>query len=189
MFQIQHSGKIFLGKTKEDVFTSIEKYCTNKNIRCVYSKEFVSKHAYTSKRLHNPEREPELPTSNIKFKDAVNGAAALVKCVKGECVDQEEINRRSIICTNCPKLKKVSNCRACGFGGALSKFVNNIKRTVFRKGFEYPNGLEDKYCGICQCSLSMMLPSKMSAFHEDEEVNRSRPDFCWIRNDSENYNP
>src|SRR5260221_7342793 len=136
MFEIKYLGIIFLGKTKEDLYSNIIKYCNNKNITPSISKGYVLDNAKVGSMGNRDDKNLPNPVGTLKFKDVVSGAAALVKCVIGQCVDQKEINRRAMICTNCKELKTVSNCRSCGFGGTLQNFLNKIKKTIFKKGFD-----------------------------------------------------
>lgn len=143
---------------------------------------------YVVEKSSKPLRQEFNPVEkkSTSFSDAVTGAKALLRIVAGDKVPQEEINRRAAICTSCPMVSGVSNCRACGFGGQLTKFVNATKAS-FGKDFKIPNGLSDKYCSVCTCSLLMMLPSNMEAFQESAEKQGERPNHCWVKKTSPNY--
>lgn len=137
-----------------------------------------------------------LPTpkkKHLKMSEAVSGAAALLRVIKGDVESQGEINRRSGICSfgyrgkKCPKLTSVSNCRACGFGAKLVEWKSTLKKVFGIKDLEIPNGHADKYCQVCECSLTMMLPSKTQAFDFNSDRQKERPAFCWIKKSSENF--
>jgi len=141
--------------------------------------------------FQNKENIPvSRPPSNIKkpltLNDYINGAKAVVKVVSGEVADQSEINRRAIICTNCPNKTEIPGCRGCGFTDTLNRTVNGLKK-MFGKGFNIPNGLQGNGCDVCGCALSVMLPSKMEQFNEKLGV--VRPTNCWINKQSPNYIP
>ncbi len=148
--------------------------------------------SYVNSFIRNTESKPSeysAPKSRRKGKslqEVVNGALALVKVTSGDTVDQGEINRRATICTNCKEQSRASGCSSCGFAGKVARFVNKFKKSISH-GFTVPNGLDASYCNICDCSLVVMLPSKMSSFRETDEMNKSRPDNCWIKKTSSNY--
>ena len=116
--------------------------------------------------------------------DYISGATALVKVSSGEIVLQEEINRRGIICTKCPRLETIPGCMGCGLAGRISNAVNKIKK-LFGKNFILPNNLETKGCGVCGCALSVMLPAKTEQFNDNDQT--ERPDNCWVKKTSVNY--
>ena len=130
--------------------------------------------------------KPSVEKKKLSFKDGVDGAYALFKVVTGQYVDQNEINRRSNICNNCPKLISSSNCVPCGFGKSVNNFITKLKK-AFGKGFVIPFGLESKHCSVCECALSVMLPSSLKSFKHDKDFQSKRPDTCWLKKGSENY--
>lgn len=136
----------------------------------------------------------------IKFNQLIAGAEAVVNVTAGNIVDQGEINRRAGICSSC-KIKdeegnfysgviSTNDCRACGFASRLSNWVNKIKK-VFKANYTIPNGLQDKGCTVCKCSLMVMLPSRMSAFNyeKEKEFQDKRPEHCWVKLTSQNHKP
>lgn len=129
----------------------------------------------------------QAPKDGKSFSEVVNGAKAVVNVIKGEVAPQEEISRRAMICTSCPLKKETTDCVACGFGSRLATFINRLKKEVFTEPYKIPNGIEREYCSVCSCSLAMMIPSKMSAFNEDENKQEKRPDYCWVKKTSPNY--
>lgn len=120
----------------------------------------------------------------LEFKDYLHGAEALISVSAGNSVNQLEINRRASICQTCPRLEEVPGCMSCGFAGTLSNTINKIKR-FFKASFEIPNNMGKHGCGVCGCSLAVMLPAKTSAFKKDDQA--QRPDHCWVRKTSDNY--
>lgn len=118
------------------------------------------------------------------LKDYLTGASALISVSFGGNVEQEEINRRAIQCSNCPKREEIPGCMSCGFAGVLSNSLNKIKK-AFGCGFVIPNGLDKNGCGVCDCALSVMLPAKMSSFKKDDS--NERPIKCWANRNSDNF--
>ena len=54
--------------------------------------------------------------------------------------------------------------------------------SLFRKTFTIPNGLDDKYCSVCDCSIAAMIPAQLSDFKnesEDKKLERKEVN-CWI---------
>jgi len=120
----------------------------------------------------------------LTLKDYMSGASALVNVAIGSSVSQEEINRRAVICTNCPKVTEIPGCHGCGLAAAVNETVNKVKK-AFGGGFTIPNNLQFNGCGVCSCALSVMLPAKMSQFKKEEV----RPTHCWVNKKSPNYVP
>lgn len=131
---------------------------------------------------------------SVSLAEAVSGAKALIKNVLGIAVSNEEIYRRSEICSNpnktgqpCPNLSKIGGCGTCGLAGKISKYVNDI-RVQKKISHPMPVATKGQFCGVCDCSLDLMLPTKISDFkNEAPEQNSSRPDFCWLKTTSPNY--
>lgn len=124
------------------------------------------------------------------FAQVMNGAKAIVSLVSGDVVSQSEYNRRSKICADCPLKSKVSNCFGCGAGTTIARRFRELSRVGGKTYLEYKTPLGPVnylYCGICDCSLGLMVMSKMSRFRETKEENLKRPTHCWVRKDSPNY--
>jgi len=119
-------------------------------------------------------------TKKVGIKEASAGAMSALKQIGGGTVPQEEINRRAIICSGCPKISDISGCRSCGFGGKLVKFVNNIKQ-AFGFGIKIPNDLSSKFCDCCDCSLGMMIPANLIDFQDKTRNDETRPERCWLK--------
>lgn len=185
--EIKYKGMIFRGDTTNEIHGSIMKYLTKRKIAAEINLfEIVEENSKLIQKRKVKEKFAEPSKKKINFDKARNGAIALLSVTVEGAVDQSEINRRASLCTNCPKVNKVSNCFACGFGGAIVRFVNGLKK-LFKSGFTIPNNLESRYCGVCNCALAMMLPSKMEAFKENLKDNQSRPSHCWVKVGGKNY--
>lgn len=199
ILQFRFKGVWHLGKDHAEVLKNVKNYLFS--IGEEYDKDQLSDLELKVKtRSHYPDlsptkedtySEPSAATggkTSLTMAEAVSGGAAFIKAVVGECVSQDEINRRAGICTGnrCPRLNSVSNCRACGFAGKALQFVNKIKKSIFKVDFIVPNNMEDKFCDSCGCSLAMMLPSKTSSFQYEHDK-LDRPLYCWVRKDSPNF--
>lgn len=124
----------------------------------------------------------------IGLAEAVSGAKALIRYTGGSTVTTEEIVRRSDICKDCPLISKIGGCAPCGAAGKIANFVNSLRATL-KLEEPLPTSVKSSYCKVCDCSLALMIPSKMSAFTESESKNLQRPDHCWIKKTSNNYKP
>ncbi len=176
-YRITYRNEQFLGNDLAAIAKSISK---SKGIDIEEANKIVNKLATKLVPKIAKDFNPQIKTK-ISFKEAVHGASSILKTTIGSRVDQSEINSRAIKCTNCPKLELVSNCMSCGFSGIFKKWMNGMAK-IFGAGYTIPNGLENKYCGVCQCSLGALLPAKIEDFKQEEESkNKSRPDFCWIK--------
>lgn len=164
MLKCSYKGRVFLGETKDEIITIIKKYYPRVNVDdLIFSIKTENKKGIKQKK--------------VSFKDAVHGANALVNINIGSHVDQQEITRRSLICQGCEHMDKTSNCYSCGFAGKFTTFITKLKK-AFGYGFQIPNGIDKNYCDICNCSLAVMIPSKLEAFKKE---NKTRPDNCWIK--------
>jgi hypothetical protein len=124
----------------------------------------------------------------IGLAEAVSGAKALLRYASGSTASTLEIERRAGICKDCPLIDRIGGCAPCGAAGKIANFVNSL-RTSLRLDQPIPSSIKSSYCGVCDCSLALMVPSKMSAFSESESQNLQRPDICWIKKTSTNYIP
>lgn len=126
-------------------------------------------------------------TKKISFSEALNGAKALLKYSAGNSVSGKEILRRSSICEKCPLLSNVSNCMGCGAASVITKAVNGI-RSVKGAEIPIPKAVNTKYCGVCQCSIPLMVVTRYEDFRtETTEKNSRRPDNCWLKTTSPNF--
>ncbi len=129
--------------------------------------------------------------NNIKKKvtliEAFNGARAFVRYVKGDSVSSKEMHRRSSICLSCPLISMASNCMSCGGSRVATNLINEVTKLKNPES-AIPIEIKDKYCGVCSCSLSLMVVSKYKEFtQEDKDKNLSRPDNCWLKSTSQNF--
>lgn len=176
----KYRGIVFFGNNEEVIKNAILKKFPN----CLEDLEYIS--VTKNNPTVNDYKAPAKEKKKLSFKDGVTGAYALFKVATGSVVDQNELNRRANICIKCPMLVGSTNCRACGFAKGLANYIKKLKKE-FGKGFVIPHGLEDKHCNVCQCALSVMLPSKLDVFKHDKDKQSERPNNCWLKKDSPNY--
>jgi|SRR6478609_10211164 len=123
----------------------------------------------------------------ISLKDAFSGALAALNYIAGKSVSVDEMNRRASICEKCPLRSRISGCTSCGAGRAMTNLANEIR---VKKGTQapIPSSIKDSFCGICSCSLSLMVVTGIEDFYsETSEKNNRRPDVCWLKKTSINY--
>lgn len=97
-------------------------------------------------------------------------AKAYVEATKNNVVSLEQLEKRARVCRMCKfKQKTRGTSRVSQVLGFLSQ-----KNMV-------PDDISKYSCGICKCSLLLLLPAKTENLHKDspEEAER-RPGFCWM---------
>lgn len=123
----------------------------------------------------------------VTFQSAISGAMAVIRYTTGSSVSTAEMIRRSDICARCPMLSQISTCMACGGAGKIARFINGI-RAAKKVESSIPSEVKASYCGVCSCSLALMVVTKIKDFHtESEAENRRRPDVCWLKTTSTNF--
>lgn len=127
----------------------------------------------------NPESRHKITLS-----EAWTGAKSILKQeLGGDTVSQEQIMKRSAVCSGCPKRSEISGCTSCGFASKLKRWSNSLKK-LFGGGYTIPNNLEKHFCSVCECALAGMLPAHISHFKPSEIVNVDRPNFCWMKKET-----
>lgn len=206
LLTLKFKGIDFLGTNKEVLNNNIINELGNKGIYLNDQEKNDLKDLIDAKsKVYDtggwkPYVQQKPMAKRLSFNDVINGAKAFLKFAGGVSVEQGEINRRAGICSaganggSCPKLSDVSNCKTCGGGGFtknLVKWTSKLKEFFGgRKDFQIPNGLDSRYCGVCECSLALMLPSKTQAFDlQKEDDQKQRPNFCWIKQGGRNFIP
>jgi len=96
-------------------------------------------------------------------------------------VGPEEANRRAALCVTCPLNVNIAGCAAC------HKIASYITGAVAKQNGAYDDQL--KACAICHCALRAMtwFPLDLLETNETQDKQESRPDFCWLKKDGENY--
>lgn len=135
------------------------------------------------------DRQSKLTTAKktLSLRDVVSGANAVIKYMGGSSVSNNEIVRRSFICEMCPMIEKIGGCGPCGAAGKISSFVNAVRQKM-GISIAIPNQTKNSYCGICGCSLALLVVTKKENFHQESlEENSKRPDKCWLKTTSTNF--
>lgn len=126
-------------------------------------------------------------TQNPGLQKVISGASALIKNLAGSGVSSKEMNRRAGICASCPLHGTIGGCSSCGAAGKVAQW-NNALRSKLKLSSQIPSEIKSGFCGICQCSLSLMVVTKISNFYtESDETNLKRPDSCWLKRTSINF--
>jgi hypothetical protein len=104
------------------------------------------------------------------------GAMAALKAYAdargGDVVSPEELRDRTAVCRSCPKRKLSS--------GILTKVSEKLG--ILANAHRVPKDVSAYSCGVCGCSLMLLLPARGVALHKDTpEEARERPDSCWIK--------
>ncbi len=91
----------------------------------------------------------------------------------GECVSQEEANRRAEICVGCP-LNQTAYLPGCGgctdLAARVFKFIGNKKT---------PLDANLKSCGHCGCQNSVIVWAPLDALVRNETELPAPPPWCW----------
>ena len=106
----------------------------------------------------------------IFYKEAVAALKAAWFVFEGDTVNPEVLQNRASICERCPKLAGIENLRA-----ETSQLLGMLAEQE-----PIPDILRYKSCGVCDCSLLLMLPTRLDEQHEDTlEQAEARPKECW----------
>ena len=172
------NGKLekFSHENADTLFVIVSDYLTKHNIN--FSSNDLKASIQRQSRV-----KPK--SGKVTFSDAVNGARALLRYASGETVPHEEIYRRSRICLQCPLRSTISMCGACGTAGKIANFITKFKQGLGVKS-SIDSDIQHSYCGVCSCSLGLMVVSSMKSFHLEKS---GRPDACWLNPKSPNYIP
>jgi len=105
--------------------------------------------------------------------DSVAAIKAFCHAIKGDVVSPEEVRRRSGICETCPKRERVSKVKT-----QVSKFLGMVASR-----YRVSSDTKDYCCGVCHCSLLLLLPATKEDLHVDSaEESAARPETCWMKN-------
>jgi hypothetical protein len=190
-YRIKYQNRDFLADDAGSMIENITKYLTNrdKHIDIDEIRSHVNKNIKDSGPSDPQDiggKLNKVAKKTLRYKEVMNGAQAILRVLGGDSVDQDEIKRRTRICRECPLKSLTSDCYGCGFASRLTGIINDIK-SKFTGTFELSQDVKGSYCSVCSCALSVMIPSKMSAFDEDEEKQKSRPDYCWVKKGGTEY--
>ena len=103
---------------------------------------------------------------------AIAAISAFKEALSGHVVSPEEIVRRAGICTPCPKRKNDTGVKT-----GISRLLGNLANK-----HRLPEEIKGKSCGVCGCSLMLLLPATEKDLHVDnEKESRERPESCWVK--------
>lgn len=107
----------------------------------------------------------------MRVKDATSAIKAFSEAVRGNVVTADTVVKRAEICAACPAKKRtVGVSRASEILGLVA---NKHRVPVDIAGYS---------CGVCGCSLMMLLPATTQDLHKDSaEEAAARPAACWIK--------
>jgi len=108
----------------------------------------------------------------MNFQGATAAIKAFREATRGNVVDTQEVTRRAAICGACPKRTFVRGARS-----EVSQVLG-----VLANKHRVPPELSGCMCGVCKCSLMLLIPATPADLHKDtpEEL-AERPEQCWIK--------
>lgn len=105
-------------------------------------------------------------------RDATAAIKAFQHALSGKVVSPIEVSRRHGVCMKCPKRVRVGRDVS-----AVSKFLGMLANR-----HRVPKDLSGSKCGVCGCSLMLLLPATGEDLHVDSpEEAAKRPDGCWAK--------
>ena len=115
------------------------------------------------------------PTMSISIQGALAAATAFKEARNGNVAPTDEIAVRANICEACPKRR---NIRVHGTDQA-----SRVMGMMANKN-RVPPVLKNSKCGVCQCSLMLLVPSRGEFLHRDspaEAADRAaNAPRCWV---------
>jgi len=115
-----------------------------------------------------------------KFSEAYHASLALFRVAGGKTVDQKELDERQNICKACPLRSQVSYCSGCGGLGKITNALNDVRRLT-RQSLVFDSRLKSDFCGVCGCSLPLLLATNKYYLPEDNPIQKKeRPAECWM---------
>lgn len=112
---------------------------------------------------------------SLSIQGAIAAATAYKEARNGNVVSAEEIQTRATICIGCPMRRKIRVHGADQASKMLGMMAN--KHRVSKD-------LKDHKCGVCHCSLMLLVPSRAEFIHRDspeEAADRAKnAPRCWV---------
>ena len=104
--------------------------------------------------------------------DILAAANAFKAALNGDVVDDAMIARRVKTCRKCPK-----RVRSSGLATRISKLLGDLANK-----HRVPKDIADYSCGVCGCSLMLLVPATEKDLHKDSpEERKTRPAYCWLK--------
>ena len=108
----------------------------------------------------------------MNTKSATAAILAFKEALSGHVVSAEKIVRRAGICQTCPKRKNDTGVKT-----GISRMLGNLANK-----HRLPDEIKGKSCGVCGCSLMLLLPATEKDLHKDNaEEAAERPATCWMK--------
>jgi hypothetical protein len=108
----------------------------------------------------------------MNAEDILAAANAFKAALKGDVVDDATIAARTAICLKCPKRQ-----RNTGVITRVSKILGDLANK-----HRVPEAIADYRCGVCKCSLMLLLPATDKDQHKDSvQEARRRSLTCWLK--------
>lgn len=122
-------------------------------------------------------------STRFNFGDVVNGMKSLGKMMLGlvDFVPQAEADRRAKICAGCFYNVNADGCVSC------KRVAELIKGEVAKKQTIWDASL--KVCAVCRCANAAKVWFPLSEIPTDETEQAAFPDFCWQKQNGENFVP
>jgi hypothetical protein len=106
-------------------------------------------------------------------RDSIAAIKAFQHALSGKVVSPEEVRARHNVCVKCPQRVRVGRDIS-----AVSKFLGMLANR-----HRVPQEVKGFKCGVCGCSLMLLLPATKDDLHVDTEKEAAvRPKTCWIKN-------
>jgi len=160
------------------------------------TKEVTARHVIAKPSLAS-QPVAKTRTDKLTLQSVMRGGRALVDIIKGDVVEQAELQRRADICGRCKLISDTKEaCTSCAKRG-LAKFARNLA-VSYGRNFLVPKiiaihlrpvktaSLTEFYCGVCSCSCLNLCLSKSKNFLDKEDANL-RPDNCWAKPNGRNW--
>jgi len=107
---------------------------------------------------------------NLNIQGAVAALKAYQSARRGNVETAAEIQRRAAVCFRCPK-RQIT--RGVSKASEMLGILANRHRV--------PASVSAYSCGVCGCSLQLLLPAVKEDLHRDTpEEAKARPKACWI---------
>ena len=109
----------------------------------------------------------------IGVKGAIAAINAFREATHGNVVTIKTVEARAAVCEACPKKQEVQP------GDLVARASKTLGTLSGKHGV--PDEIAKKKCGVCKCSLLLLLPAKRENLHKDSAKEAaSRPASCWI---------
>jgi hypothetical protein len=119
------------------------------------------------------------PSTSLSWNDVSAGVKTFARWIAGgaKYVQQNEAERRAVICSRCYLNVNVQGCSGC---------AQLVKEVVGDKKTKHDGSLRS--CAVCKCFLKAKVHFPIETLDtQSEKVQSMYPGFCWLNKESENY--